>query len=55
MPISREAFQVRNPGDEDDLAAEFAEALDTDRVASIADPSGNVGKETERSARGIGR
>src|SRR5665213_1523525 len=52
MPITREAFQVGNPGDEDDLAEQFGDVPDADKVASIAHPSGIVDSQNTESAEG---
>jgi hypothetical protein len=47
MPISREAFQNRIPGDQEDASEEFADGLDYVDGASGVDPSASVDKRIE--------
>ena len=51
MPISREAFQNRIPGDQEEVGEEFTDDLDNVDVASLADPSASIDKEIEGTDR----
>jgi hypothetical protein len=50
MPISREAFQIKNPGDENDVGEDFTDALDASNLAGIVDASAIVDKEAVGTA-----